>query len=242
MKNQLGAILIAATVLVSVFILSETYKNRNRQNNIIHVTGLGKKDFKSDLIVWNGSFSQQAYDLETAYELLKKNKEIVKDYLSEKGVQMNEPVFSSVDINKEFNYTYDKNGNRMSHFAGYRLHQTVEIESKEIEKIESIAREITELIKQGVEFYSGSPQYYYTKLSELKIEMIASATEDARTRAEQIAANAGAEIGNLRSANMGIFQIIGQNSNEDYSWGGTFNTSSKMKTATITMKLQFGID
>jgi hypothetical protein len=41
---------------------------------------------------------------------------------------------------------------------------------------------------------------------------------------------------------MGIFQIIGQNSNEDYSWGGTFNTSSKEKTATITMKLEFGID
>jgi hypothetical protein len=242
MKNSIGTALIALTVLVSVLILTNAYKNRNRQNDIINVTGLGKKDFKSDLIVWSGSFSQKAYDLETAYELLKKNKEIIKDYLSGKGVDLKEVVFSSVDINKEFDYSYDKNGNRLSHFSGYRLHQSVEIESREIEKIEGLAREITELIKQGVEFYSRSPQYYYTKLSELKIEMIASATEDARTRAEQIAQNAGAEIGSLRYANMGIFQIIGQNSNEDYSWGGTFNTSSKMKTATITMKLQFGID
>lgn len=78
-------------------------------------------------------------------------------------------------------------------------------------------------------------------MSELKIEMIAAATEDTRIRAENIAANAGAKIGDLRDAQMGIFQIIGQNSNEDYSWGGTFNTSSKMKTATINMKLQFGI-
>jgi hypothetical protein len=72
--------------------------------------------------------------------------------------------------------------------------------------------------------------------------MISSATEDARVRAEKIAANANASIGSLKNAQMGIFQIIGQNSSEDYSWGGTFNTTSKMKTATITMKLQFGIE
>ena len=41
---------------------------------------------------------------------------------------------------------------------------------------------------------------------------------------------------------MGIFQITGQNSNEDYSWGGTFNTSSKEKTASITMKLDYEVD
>jgi hypothetical protein len=122
------------------------------------------------------------------------------------------------------------------------LTQQVEIESKDVERIENISREITDLITLGVEFYSNSPQYYYTKLSELKIEMISSATEDARVRAEKIAANANASIGSLKNAQMGIFQIIGQNSSEDYSWGGTFNTTSKMKTATITMKLQFGIE
>ncbi|WP_339922017.1 hypothetical protein [uncultured Cyclobacterium sp.] len=67
--------------------------------------------------------------------------------------------------------------------------------------------------------------------------MISKATEDAKLRAEMIAKNSGAKLGNLRAANMGIFQITGQNSGEDYSWGGTFNTSAKTKTASITMKL-----
>lgn len=40
---------------------------------------------------------------------------------------------------------------------------------------------------------------------------------------------------------MGIFQITGQNSDEDYSWGGTFNTESKEKTASITMKLDYKV-
>jgi hypothetical protein len=41
---------------------------------------------------------------------------------------------------------------------------------------------------------------------------------------------------------MGIFQITGQNSSEDYSWGGTFNTEAKKKTASITMRLEFQVD
>jgi len=147
-----------------------------------------------------------------------------------------------MDIRKEHRTTYFENGNIKEQFLkGFVLSQTVKIESTEVDKIEEISRSITELTKDGIGFYSYSPQYYYTKLSELKIEMVAAATEDARIRAEQIAQNANAEIGDLRYAKMGIFQIIGQNSNEDLSWGGSFNTTSKMKTATITMKLQFGL-
>ena len=69
--------------------------------------------------------------------------------------------------------------------------------------------------------------------------MISRATADARQRAEIIAKNSGGQLGELVSAKMGIFQITGQNSNEDYSWGGTYNTSSKKKTASITMKLTY---
>jgi len=126
-------------------------------------------------------------------------------------------------------------------FTGYRLNQTIQIESKDVDNIEDISRQVTELINLGIEFYSQPPEYYYTKLAELKLEMIASATEDARLRAEKIAINSGSKIGKLKQARMGVFQIIAQNSSEDFSWGGSFNTSSKMKTATITMKLEFGI-
>ena len=68
------------------------------------------------------------------------------------------------------------------------------------------------------------------------------ATEDARIRAEKIAEFSGGKLGKLESARMGIFQITGQNSKESYSWGGTFNTSSREKTASITMKLTYKVD
>lgn len=242
MKYVVPILIVSATILLSVVLLTNGYKHRNRADDLINVTGLGTVDFKSDLIVWTGSFSKKSFELKSAYDLLKTDKENIRAYLTSKGVADVEIVFSSVTINKEYDTSYDNNGNHISTFSGYNLTQQVTIESKEVEKIESIAREVTELINLGVEFYSSNPQYYYTQMSELKIEMIASATKDARLRAENIATNSGAEIGDLKNAQMGIFQIIGQNSDEDYAWGGTFNTSSKMKTATITIKLEFGID
>lgn len=242
MKNYINIGLVCITTLLSVIVLTQAYKNRNRAQDVINVTGLGSKDFKSDLIVWSGSFTRKSFDLKEAYGQLKLDRDKIKEYLVSKGLKDTEIVFSSVTIDKEYDYSYDKAGMSQSSFSGNRLTQRVEIESSEIEKIEGIAREITELINLGVEFYSSIPEYYYTKLTELKIEMIASATEDARVRAEQIAKNSGAGVGRLKNAQMGIFQIVGQNSSEEYSWGGTFNTISKMKTATITMKLEFGIN
>ena len=126
-------------------------------------------------------------------------------------------------------------------FLGYQLNQSIQIESSDVDKVEQISREITELLLQGVKFYSQAPRYYYTKLESLKIEMISKAKEDARLRAEPIAESSGSKLGNLICANMGIFQITGQNSTEDYSWGGTFNTSSKEKTASITMRLSYRV-
>lgn len=71
--------------------------------------------------------------------------------------------------------------------------------------------------------------------------MIASATQDGLLRATTIAKNSGDTLGKLRYADMSVFQITAQNSPEEYSWGGAFNSTSRMKTASITMKLQYQI-
>lgn len=69
--------------------------------------------------------------------------------------------------------------------------------------------------------------------------MVGEASADAYARAEQIAEESGDELGGLKTSNMGVFQILGKYSEEDYSWGGTLNTSSKEKTVTITVSSVF---
>lgn len=242
MKNNLTAIIFALAIIIAAAILGNAFLNRNKRSGTVDVTGLGQKNFTSDLVVWEGNFSRENMDIKVAYVELEKDRKAVLDYLIAKGIPKEKIIFNAVNTNPLYRQNYNSNGNYMGQtFLGYELNQTLQIESKEVDKVEQISREITELLLQGVKFYSQAPRYYYTDLESLKIEMISRATEDARVRAEKIAENSGSKLGRLISANMGIFQITGQNSNEDYSWGGTFNTSSKEKTASITMRLSYGV-
>ena len=243
MKSNSTAVIFGLAIVLASIFLGNAYVNRNKQNGKIQVTGLGEKDFSSDLIVWEGSFGVENKELKMGYANLEGDKEMIKRYLLSKGVKEENLVFTAVKTRAQSKRNYSVDGKYIGdEFTAYELKQSILIESHEVDKIEKISREITELLNKGVNFYSRSPRYYYTKLADLKIEMISKATEDARLRAEKIAEFSGGKLGKIVSAKMGVFQITGQNSNEDYSWGGTFNTSSKEKTASITMKLVYDIN
>lgn len=239
--KHISAIIFGAAIVIAAFFLGNAYVKRATPPQIISVTGLGNENFTSDLIVWEGQFSATNTVLKSAFDQLNNDKGIVRDYLTSKGIKEEQIIFNSVQTNEQRDNKYE-NGNYVgSIFRGYQLTQTVKIESQDVGLIESVAREITELLNKGVQFNSYPPRYYYTKLADLKIEMISKATEDARLRAEKIAENSGSGLGDLVSAKMGVFQITGQNSGEDYSWGGAYNTSSKNKTASITMRLDYKV-
>ncbi|EOZ91975.1 hypothetical protein A33Q_4068 [Indibacter alkaliphilus LW1] len=242
MKKHLSAFIFSLAIIVASALLGNAFINRHQKSGTIDVTGLGQQNFSSDLVVWEGNFSRENVNIQNAYADLEKDRKAVLEYLVSKGIPESQIIFNAINTNPVYDQNYSSSGNYMGQtFKGYQLNQSLQIESKDIDKVDQVSREITELLLQGVRFYSQPPRYYYTQLESLKIEMISKATEDARLRAEKIAENSGASLGKLISANMGIFQITGQNSTEDYSWGGTFNTSSKEKTASITMRLSYAV-
>ncbi|WP_136481840.1 SIMPL domain-containing protein [Cognatitamlana onchidii] len=243
MKKNLNAVLFSIAIVIASIVLANAVINRNKKDGTISVTGLGKSDFTSDLIVWEARFLQSNRNLKEGYSKLQKDRIVILNYLKAKGLPDSVIVFSAVETQKNTKPIYSDKGNYLGdEFTGYTLTQTVQIDSKAVETVEKISREVTDLLNKGIQLYSNPPRYYYTKLEDLKIEMIARATENANLRAKRIAENSGAKLEELVSANMGIFQITGQNSNENYSWGGVYNTSSKEKTASITMKLIYKVD
>src|SRR6266404_916898 len=178
--------------IIGLWIVGAAYKYRSTTMETINVTGLAEKDFASDLIVWNGSYSRKSMDLKNAYAALKNDETTIRTYLKDKGIADNEMVFSSININKEFSNKIDETGRQASQeFTGYNLVQSVKIESNNVDKIDKISREVTELINSGIEFNSSPPLYYNTKLSEVKMDLLARASADAKARAEVIAKNAG---------------------------------------------------
>ena len=107
-------------------------------------------------------------------------------------------------------------------------------------RVTALARASTDLIRQGIAFESYPPEYLYTRLADLKVEMLALATRDARARALEMAKNSGSRIGRLRSARMGVLQITPQHSTaiSDY---GINDTSSLLKDVTAVVSVSFEI-
>lgn len=246
-KSSLNVVIAAVTLILCVSIVAFAFlASRNKsKSGLMTVWGVGTTNFTSDIIVWQGNFVQRSMNLTSASAALKQNKDVIRQYLLSKGVPEKEIVFSSIEIGKEFErvVTYGPKGdkNESSRFAGYKLSESVSIESRDVEKVEGVSRSITELINSGVELISDSPRYYYSRLPDLKLEMVAQASKDARERAEAIATKAKARLGRLLLAETDVFQIKAKYSAQEDAYGGVFDTSSKEKTASITIKIKFSL-
>ncbi len=243
-KNGIWAIIaaiLALGLIISSYIAIGGYVRARSNSSLITVTGSAKQQIKSDLIVWNGAFSVQAPQLGDAYAYLQAAQKKVQSYLRAKGIADSDMVFSAISTTANHVMISDEKGMReTSQIESYMLSQSVEIRSGDVDKITGISRSATELINQGVQFQSNPPQYFYTKLADLKIQMLSLATKDARARADQIATNAGSRLGRLRTAKMGVFQITPLYSN-DISDYGINDTSSIDKEITAVMNCQFEI-
>ena len=203
------------------------------------MTGAAKKRIKSDLVLWSAGVTYQAATLADAYRQLSESVPRVKQYLIGKGIAENQIQISSIStttLKKQ-----DANGAETSEITGYSLRQQLEVRSNDVDRIAQIAREATELINQGILVESNPPQYLYTQLGDLKIEMLGEAAKDAKIRAEKIAASTGNTIGTVRSARMGVLQITAADSTE-VSDAGISDTSSIDKDMTAVINIGFAVE
>jgi hypothetical protein len=233
----IAVILVIGAIVSSLIVTNGFVKIKSSRTSII-VTGSAKQKITSDLIVWTGRFNTQSPDLKAAYSVLEDNRAKVSDYLVKQGVKKDELVFSS--ISTTVNYVMSDYGVYTNEIDYYDLSQTVTITSSQIDKITDVSRKATELLNEGVAFQSDPPQYLYTKLADLKVNMLSEASKDARKRAQMIAESAGSELGDLTYADMGVMQITPLYSNEidDY---GINDTSSLEKEITAVVDCTFEI-
>lgn len=240
----LPALFIAIAVIASSAILAYGFVYyKTSGDNDIKATGSASVDFESDLVVWRGNFSQEAATSRIAYEKIKSDADIVKDYLRKQGLSDSEIVFSSVDVTRTTEDRYNDEGKYIgSYYTGYKLTQSITVTSEKIDAVEEISRNISTLLESGVEFESWSPEYYKTNLDDVKMELIGLATENARERIDIMAAGSGATLGRLKNSELGVIQITARNTGtSSYSYDGAFDTSSRYKTATITVRLDYAV-
>ncbi len=240
----LPSLFIAIAVIISSGLLCYGFiYYKTSGDNDIKATGSASLDFESDLVVWRGNFSQEATTSRIAYEKIKNDADIVRDYLKKQGLTDKEIVFSSVDVSRTTADRYNDEGNFIgTYYTGYKLTQSITVTSEKIDAVEDISRNISTLLESGVEFESWSPEYYKTNLDDVKMELIGLATQNAKERIDIMAAGSGAKVGRLKSSELGVIQITARNSGtSSYTYDGAFDTGSRYKTATITVRLDYAV-
>lgn len=218
-KNDLflPAVLIGISFIIGVVVFTNAWKSNQQANQTISVTGSAKKEIVSDLGFLRGTISVQSSTSENAYAELNRQKPILISYLNSKGFSKDKIEFFT--INNYPVYEMSEQGYQTGRIIGYVYSQRMEIQSSDVKLIKDISLDITSLIQKGVNFNVEQPEYHYTKMADLKIEIQAAAAKDAMIRAQKIAEATDRDLGPMRNARMGVLQITPKFSNAVSDYG-----------------------
>ena len=242
----LAIVALAAAPPMSTYIATRSWeriKAKPVERNI-RVTGSAKRRIVSDLIEWNATVRAEAKDKLSAYRTLHTDVDKTVAYLQAQGVVAGDIFPDSAVVEEAYVTVYEGKGeDRISKqvLAGYVARQGVTVRSADVQRIERVSREVTNLLEQGVSVTSAQPAYYYTKLGDLKVEMLSEASRDARTRAENmLKAAGGATLGSLKDADMGVININPANVSQT-SWEGNNDTSALDKDIIAIVHVTYGL-
>jgi uncharacterized protein len=232
--RRLTAIILGISFVVGAAVFGNYFYRSRAQDNTIRVVGAATKRYESDIVKWRISVGRNTGlgDASVGYSDTRKAFESLMAELKAAGI--GDSAISVQPINR--NPVYDNSGN----MTGYSFNQSVYVISSDIGTVEKLALNPDQMFQKGVTFQSSTLEYYFSKLPDIKKELLAEAARDAKQRAIEIAKNSGSGIGTMRSARAGIFQITEPYSTEvsDY---GIYNTSTRQKDVTVTVTAEFGV-
>ena len=240
MKNFIVPIIVALILALSFVMVANIGSNTAisiKNKGYVTVKGFAKQDITSDLGIFEATIISENPDIKVCYAKLADDKEKVKTYLTRNfGVTKEELEIKPAEI--EELYKINERGYATDEFVKYILRQNVKVESKDVNKISKISEDIVNILDEGVKIRIRDPKYVYTKLEDLKIEMIGRATDNARKRAITIAKEGKFRLGPIADVRVGIFQITPKNSTEVSNYGIN-DTSSIEKEIKSVVEIKY---
>ncbi len=181
-------------------------------NRTVSVRGLAEREVDADLAVWPLKFTVAADDLTSLNEAVKRDSAIVEAYLAKNNVGKADIVKQSINVDDEAQRMYANSTPRPYRYIG---EVTFLIRSVNIEAVKAADRNLRDLIAQGVllsnNYGASQAQFLFNGLNDIKPDMIAEATVNARAAADQFAKDSGSRVGRIKTATQGLFSITDVN-------------------------------
>lgn len=204
----LGAIVLAAGMALAGWFVADGLVTSRAPLQTVTVKGLAERDVKADLGFWPIRFVATGPTLEETNAALQRSERAVREFLTSEGFA--EDAISVQNIQVEDRLAgYNASNTRDD--ARFVLTEDLLVTTDNVDALGHAARAVTQLLSAGVVFssdsYSAGPSFIFTRLNDFKGEMLTEATGRAREAAQKFAEESGANVGRIRSANQGVFQI-----------------------------------
>ena len=198
---------IGISIVMAAVILAVGLANIITPERSVSVRGLAEREVDADLAVWNMSFSMGENSLESMQKSLLEKTEVIKKYLIKHGLEESDFTVKPAAITDNSLNSYMDQTKITYKFVAQ---QTILVRSGKIEAVKSAYADSLELVSAGIavsQDYDSKVSYEFTKLNDIKPEMIAEATKNARTAAEQFAHDSNSKVGKIKKATQGLFTI-----------------------------------
>ena len=205
LKKSLPAIFVAAGLAILGAFLYAAINNIAFRDRQVVVRGLAEREVPANKVTWPLVVKTVGNDLQQLYRQVNTNNDIVVKFLTENGIPQNEISIGAPTV-------FDKDAQTWQSNATYRYNITevITVTSSQVEKVNALIKRQGELLKAGVALstdYEYRTTYEYTGLNNIKPEMIAEATRNAREAALKFSGDSDSRLGKIKTAVQGQFSI-----------------------------------
>ena len=218
-----GSALIATGLLGGGYLMGDGLVRMKQADRAVTVRGLAEREVTADLATWTIAYSAKAADLQSAQAKADADTKAIRAFFTALGFDADAVQPTGANVSQ-----YNENG-----AVTFTVKQRMSLRTTDIKKAEAAVKRQFDIVKSGVELEEGSGMSYtYTKLNAIKPEMIALATTDARKSAEQFAKDSGTDVGSIKSATQGYFEVTARDGDSGGAWGVSDSPYKKVRVVT----------
>ena len=212
----LGVFLFLGLTMLGYLLGNSAIKFKEYERTVT-VKGLSEREYGADIVIWPIQFTKAGNNIEELYGSIERSTGKIRAFLEKNGISQEEISFTTPSITDKSAQQY---GNQAKAEFRYTAIQTVTVYSNNIEPVRNVMGALSELGKQGIVFtggnYQSQTEYLFTRLNEVKPEMIEEATRKAREVAEKFASDSKSTLGKIRKASQGQFSISARDKNNPH--------------------------
>ncbi len=199
------------------YLLSSAALRYKAYERTVTVKGLSERELPAGIVIWPIQFTGANNELEGLYASLEQSTHDIREFLKKAGIKDGEITVSAPSITDKLAQRYSNN--ERVEFR-YTAMQTVTVYSENVDLVRSVMNRLGELGKRGIAFtegdYQNQVEYLFTRLNEIKPEMIQEATTKAREVAQKFAEDSESRLGKIKRASQGNFSIAPRDKNNPH--------------------------